>query len=104
MLSGGYYKTTIHRVIQPPVDQRGYTRLGLIYFVYGDDDVRIVPLKESPVLQRVGIKRRIADEDALTIKQWRTLRISAYGNSVLKRKDDGTEEQVLGGVLVKHYN
>ena len=58
MLSGGYYKATIHRVFQPPADQRGYTRLGLFYFGYGNDDVKLVPFAESPVLQRVGIKRK----------------------------------------------
>ena len=37
-LSGGYYKATIHRVVQPPVDQRGYERLGVFYFCKADDD------------------------------------------------------------------
>ncbi|TBU25805.1 Clavaminate synthase-like protein [Dichomitus squalens] len=104
MLSGGHYKATIHRVVQPPVDQRDHTRLGVIYFAYGDDDVRVVPHKESPLLQRVGIKRKVPDENAPTIKQWRTIRISSYGNSETTKKEDGTEEQVLSGVLVKHFN
>ena len=66
MLSGGFYKGTIHRVVQPPVDQRGYTRLGAFYFGMADDTVRLVPLAESPVLQRVGVQRRCKDEDAPT--------------------------------------
>ena len=58
MLSGGFYKGTIHRVVQPPADQRGFTRLGAYYFALPEDGVKLVPLKESPVLQRVGIVRK----------------------------------------------
>ncbi|KAJ7092790.1 hypothetical protein B0H15DRAFT_162501 [Mycena belliarum] len=51
-LSGGYYKATIHRVVQPPSDQQNCTRLGLFYFCMTDDDVKLVPFAESPVLKR----------------------------------------------------
>ena len=104
MLSGGFYKGTIHRVVQPPADQRGYERLGTFYFAMTDDSVPLVPLAESPVLQRVGVKRRCADEDAPTMEEWRKARTRAYGRTTLKMKDDGNEEEVLSGVVVKHYN
>ncbi|TBU25818.1 Clavaminate synthase-like protein [Dichomitus squalens] len=102
-LSGGYYKATIHRVVQPPVDQRGTTRVGAFYFAMTDDDVVLKPLAESPVLQRVGIVRRFEDENAPTTEQWRRARTSAYGQTELKRKDN-VEEEVINGVVVKHYN
>ncbi|KAH0831126.1 hypothetical protein J3R83DRAFT_13692 [Lanmaoa asiatica] len=35
-LTGGYYKGTIHRVVQPPPDQQQYARLGVFYFVMPD--------------------------------------------------------------------
>ncbi|PFH47634.1 hypothetical protein AMATHDRAFT_77105 [Amanita thiersii Skay4041] len=105
MLSGGFYKGTIHRVVQPPVDQRHLTRLGVFYFVLADDHVKLVPLQQSPVLQRIGIKRRCDDAVAPTMGQYRKGRIAAYGQSVLKPgKDKGVEEEVIGGVVVKHYN
>ena len=104
MLSGGFYKATIHRVIQPPADQRGCTRLGLFYFGLANDDVRLLPVAQSPVLQRVGITRKIPDEDAPTQEEYRIARTKAYGLSELKRKDAVVEEQVLVGVVVKHYN
>lgn len=104
MMSGGYYKATIHRVFQPPADQRGYSRLGLFYFASGDDDVRILPLEESPVLKRVGIVRRCADEDAPTMGEWRRARTKVYGLSELQRKDDVVEEQIVNGLVVRHYN
>ena len=104
MLSGGYYKATIHRVFQPPADQRGHTRLGLFFFGYADDDVRLVPFVESPVLQRVGITRKCRDEDAPTMGKWRVARTKVYGVSELQRKDERVEEQVVQGVVVKHYS
>ncbi|KAG1737557.1 uncharacterized protein EDB91DRAFT_483113 [Suillus paluster] len=104
-LTGGYYKGTIHRVVQPPEDQRNYTRLGVFYFVMPNDDVKLVPMAESPVLQRVGIQRRCDDSEAPTMEQWRKARTSAYGQSALESgKDKGVEEEIINGVLVKHYN
>ena len=105
MLSGGYYKATIHRVVQPPTDQRGYTRLGLFFFGSANEDVRLVPVAESPILLRVGITRKCADEDAPTMGEYRAARTKVYGLSELRRKDDVVEEQVvLNGLVVKHYS
>ena len=106
MLSGGFYKATIHRVVQPPPDQRGYTRLGLFYFAYSNGDVRLVPYADSPVLQRIGITRKYRDEDAPTMSQFSSIRASTYGNSEVEsqRKEDGIEEQNVRGVSVKYYD
>jgi isopenicillin N synthase-like dioxygenase len=104
-LTGGYYKGTIHRVVQPPQDQQNYTRLGVFYFAMPDDDVKLVPMAESPVLQRVGIQIRCDDSEAPTMEQWRKLRTSAYGQTELKSGNEkGVEEEIINGVLVKHYN
>ncbi|KAM6501199.1 hypothetical protein JOM56_004213, partial [Amanita muscaria] len=78
-LSGGFYRATIHRVIQPPPDQRSYTRLGVFYF---DDNVKLVPFTQSPVLQSVGINKRFDDS--------RKGRTSAYGQSELKVASSAT--------------
>ncbi|KIK67739.1 hypothetical protein GYMLUDRAFT_36495 [Collybiopsis luxurians FD-317 M1] len=105
-LSGGLYRATIHRVIQPPRDQRSYTRLGIFYFSLANDDVKLAPLVESPVLQRVGIKRRFDDSEAPTSQEWRKARTTAYGQSDLKnsKTEKGVEEEViLNGLVVKHY-
>ncbi|KAJ7898077.1 hypothetical protein B0H13DRAFT_2234343 [Mycena leptocephala] len=104
-ISGGYYKATIHRVVQPPVNQRNFTRLGFFYFCMPDDDVKLVPFANSPVLQRVGIVRRCDDADAPMMEAWRRGRTSAYGNTQLKASDeDKVEEEVINGMVVKHYN
>ncbi|CDO77353.1 hypothetical protein BN946_scf184787.g2 [Trametes cinnabarina] len=103
-LSGGYYKGTIHRVRQPPVDQQGYPRLGVFYFASANEDVLLKPLVYSPVLQRVGINRRFDDEKAPTMDQYRKGRTAAYGMSKLIKKDEVVEEQIIHGVPVRHYN
>jgi isopenicillin N synthase-like dioxygenase len=106
MLSGGYYKSAIHRVVQPPRDQRGHRRLGVFYFCYADDDVELEPLlAESPLLQRVGVKRRAEEGKAPLVGDWRKAHIASYGTTVLKKSsEEGIEEEELHGIRVKHYN
>jgi hypothetical protein len=70
-----------------------------------NDDTKLVPLVDSPVLQRVGRHRRSTDEDAPTMEQWRKGRTSVYGQTELKAgAQKGVEEEIIAGVLVKHYN
>ncbi|KAF9011696.1 hypothetical protein BDQ17DRAFT_783244 [Cyathus striatus] len=106
-LSGGYYRPTIHRVVQPPTDQRGYCRLGVFIFTVPNDDVKLEPLLESPVLKRIGTKiDRINGEDPpTTVRIWRKMRVAAYGQTELKAAPEtGVEQEIVSGVLVKHYN
>ncbi|KAI0819368.1 Clavaminate synthase-like protein [Trametes gibbosa] len=104
-LSGGFYKGTIHRVRQPPADQQGHPRLGVFYFALADDDVKLAPLLQSPVLQRVGVERRWEDDaQAPMMEEWRKGRTSSYGTAQLKKRDDVVEEEVINGIVVKHFN
>jgi len=105
-LSGGFYQPTIHRVVQPPADQQNHTRLGLFYFALADFEVRLVPFEESPMLKRVGITRRFEDKDAPTQEEWGRARTSAYGKTQLKATSEErkVEEEVIGGVIVRHYS
>lgn len=74
-LTGGFFKPTIHRVVQPPVDQRQSTRLCIMYFGMPEDDVPLMPLAGSPVLKEVGVERRFEDSAAPTMHSWRTARV-----------------------------
>jgi len=95
----------IHRVVKPPHDQSACDRLGVFYFSMADNNVRLLPLSHSPVLQRVGIKRRCPDEKAPLAEMWRKERTISYGRVALeKRSENNTEEEVIGGIVVKHYN
>ncbi|KAG6872988.1 hypothetical protein C0995_004364, partial [Termitomyces sp. Mi166 len=105
-LSGGFYRATIHspmkRVIQPPEDQRRATRLGVFYFCMSDDNVKLTPLVESPVLQQVGITRRFEDDTAPTMEIWRKGRTAQYGRSELKASSEkGVEEETIAGAMVQ---
>ncbi|KAJ7726562.1 hypothetical protein DFH07DRAFT_236452 [Mycena maculata] len=105
-LCGGFYPATRHRVVQPPADQVGLPRLGVFYFSMADDDVKLVPHEESPVLKRVGIERLCSDDEAPTMEEWRKNRTIAYGSSQLipSVREKGVEEEIISGVVVKHYN
>ncbi|KAI0819385.1 hypothetical protein BC628DRAFT_1423870 [Trametes gibbosa] len=87
-LSGGFYKGIVHRVRQPPADQQGYDRLGVIYFV----------------LEKVGVALRFDSDKAPTSDEYRKGCTAAYGLSQLTKKDDVVEEQIMHGVPVLHYN
>lgn len=60
-LTGGVFKATIHRVVQPPEDQRHLRRIGVIYFSRPADDRELVPIEGSPLLQRLGANKPIDD-------------------------------------------
>jgi hypothetical protein len=73
-----------------------------------NDDVKLAPLMDSPVLQRLGVNpygRFGSDADVPTMEMWRKARTSSYGQAELKanEKDKGVEEEVVNGVVVKHY-
>ncbi|KAJ3566782.1 hypothetical protein NP233_g6790 [Leucocoprinus birnbaumii] len=109
-LTGGYYKATIHRVRQPPPDQHNVDRVGLIYFCNPHDDVSYKPIAESPVLQRTGTSesesRLLGGSKFPTAGEYRKARISAYGGTqpLQKGAQKGVDEEIVGGVLLRHYN
>lgn len=55
-LSGGYLKSTVHRVIRPPEDQANRSRLGLIYFARPEANITLAPVN-SPLLERLGLQK-----------------------------------------------
>ncbi|KDQ53494.1 hypothetical protein JAAARDRAFT_61208 [Jaapia argillacea MUCL 33604] len=101
-LSGGFYKATIHRVVQPPVDQRNFARLGAFYFCMPDDNVKLSSFApENTNLKNMGFR----SEKAPTMADWRRGRTSAYGRKELTPGNEiGVEEEIIEGVTVRHYN
>ncbi|CAH2355471.1 hypothetical protein CLIB1423_27S00298 [[Candida] railenensis] len=69
-ITGGYFKSSIHRVVSPPEDQRGYRRLVLIYFCNPKYPAVLDPEPlNSPKLQRLGIGKP-GEWDKITFKEW----------------------------------
>jgi isopenicillin N synthase-like dioxygenase len=56
LLTGGLFKSTIHRVLTPPRDQKHYLRVGIYYFSRPNDDYVLRPF-DSPVLQKLGLNK-----------------------------------------------
>ncbi|KAH8699106.1 Clavaminate synthase-like protein [Talaromyces proteolyticus] len=78
--TGDYFKAAIHRVIEPPKDQRGHDRSSVFYFAVPNDDVVInTLLEESPVLRAAGVERAHRPEDAPTSKEWVNARVKMTG-------------------------
>ncbi|ORY14878.1 hypothetical protein BCR34DRAFT_644607 [Clohesyomyces aquaticus] len=88
-LTGGYLKSTVHRVVLPPEDQRHLPRYGVIYFSGPDDGTLLRPV-ESPVLKRVldggekmgegedvGLQGRDLPPDTTTAGEWVRVRFAS---------------------------
>ncbi|PBP20810.1 hypothetical protein BUE80_DR008431 [Diplocarpon rosae] len=57
VISGGHFKATLHKVADPPEDQRHEPRLSLVLFNGSKGNMRLKPLTESPLIQREGFVR-----------------------------------------------
>jgi isopenicillin N synthase-like dioxygenase len=67
-LTGGWLKSSVHRVVAPPDDQREYERTGLLYFARPHNDTKLLPITDSPVLEREGVKPRF--DQIVTMEEW----------------------------------
>ncbi|KAF9067968.1 Clavaminate synthase-like protein [Rhodocollybia butyracea] len=99
LLSGNFYKPTIHRVIQPPKDQEHLERLGIFYFAMAADDVKLASVK-------TGATPESEKASAPTMSEWRKERTEKYGTGSMRPspKEEKVEEEVILGVVVKEYN
>lgn len=80
-LTGGYFKSSIHRVVAPPLDQAGYERLVLIYF---SQPRRLAQLDPEQLglakLDRLGFKT--PDEWVpITCGQWQNEKGRLFGQT-----------------------
>ncbi|KAJ7745128.1 Clavaminate synthase-like protein [Mycena metata] len=73
LLTGGYIRSTIHRVMPPPKDQQHVDRLGLLYFSRPRNDIKLATIQDSPVLYREGYVRNPFEESGNpvpTMEEW----------------------------------
>jgi isopenicillin N synthase-like dioxygenase len=102
-LSGGYLKSTVHRVVRPPKDQADNPRLGLIYFARPEADVKLEPVR-SPLLERLGLKREVEEGLAsVTAEEWARARIAKdhrFRAGLAKTR----ETEIIAGVKQKYYD
>ncbi|KAF2476935.1 Clavaminate synthase-like protein [Lindgomyces ingoldianus] len=100
-LTGGYLKSTVHRVVLPPSDQRHVPRYGVIYFSGPNDNTLLRPI-ESPVLKRilgekpregenVGLQGRDLPPDTTTAGEWVRVRFGSIDKNYQTNKDNAVE-------------
>ncbi|KAL4783712.1 putative 1-aminocyclopropane-1-carboxylate oxidase [Aspergillus varians] len=108
-MTNGYLKSSIHRVVAPPKDQAHIDRLGVLYMVRIEDDSDLLPINESPVLQKHGLTgNEILGSDGQPLKagEWVKQRvIKNLGQSTEKEGDNEVNDvEILKGVKVKYYD
>ncbi|KAF2087368.1 2OG-Fe(II) oxygenase superfamily protein [Saccharata proteae CBS 121410] len=86
-LTGGYLKSSTHRVVTPPPDQRHIPRTSVIYFSRPDDET---PLKavDSPVIRREGDKSKAPPGGAITAGDW----VSARYKDIYRLQQNAKED------------
>ncbi|QIW96768.1 hypothetical protein AMS68_002286 [Peltaster fructicola] len=104
-LTGGWLKSSVHRVVAPPQDQRQYKRTGLLYFARPHNSTILTPITDSPVLQKAGVQPRFESE--VTMEQWVKAKQTMQLNPDIAAKryaerGDGTAE-VLAGFRDRRY-
>ncbi|KAJ5162109.1 hypothetical protein N7492_007501 [Penicillium capsulatum] len=98
-ITNGFLKSSIHRVVLPPPDQRDVDRLGVLYFVRPEDNLELRPVG-SEVLRRLGYDQT-SNNSALgiTAGDWVRARV-AKGVARSKIGD----QPIIGGVVAKYYD
>jgi len=104
-LTGGWLKSSVHRVVAPPLDQREYERTGLLYFARPHNDTVLQPITDSPVLEKAGVQPRF--DKLVTAEEWVRAKQTLQLNPDIAAKrwaesGDGTVE-VLAGFRDRKY-
>lgn len=82
-LTGGYFKSSIHRVVSPPDDQKNFKRLAIIYFCNMKYPAFVDPESlNSPKLERLGFKKP-KEWERITSGQWGNEKGRLFGKKAL---------------------
>jgi len=98
-ITGGWLKSSVHRVVAPPQDQWNHDRTGLLYFARPHNDTVLDPIVDSPVLNKAGVKSRF--EKPVTMEEWVRAKQTLQLNPEISAKKyaesgDGTVELIAG--------
>ncbi|TAQ86450.1 hypothetical protein B7494_g5224 [Chlorociboria aeruginascens] len=105
-LTKGFVKSTVHRVVNPPVDQLNIPRLGLLYFSRPGDNtqMRVVP---SPLLDRLGLlteEDKYPTKDAVTGTQYVRARVKDVHDKTVVDRREGTAFEFKGLKVQNYYD
>jgi len=104
-LTGGWLKSSVHRVVAPPKDQWQYDRTGLLYFARPHNATILNPILDSPLLKEAGVKPRF--EKPVSMEEWVKAKQTLQLNPEISAKRfaesaDGTVD-VIGGFRDRKY-
>lgn len=105
-LTGGYLKSSIHRVVSPPEDQWPYERTGLLYFARPHSDIVLNPI-DSPKLRRAGIEHDRFNKP-VTVREWVKAKQTLQLNPEITKKlyaesSNGRSVEVIAGFQDHKY-
>ncbi|KAF2431319.1 Clavaminate synthase-like protein [Tothia fuscella] len=86
-LTGGYLKSSIHRVVLPPKDQQHIPRLSVIYFSRPGDDT-LLRAVDSPVIRREGDQSKLPPDNVLTAGEWVQARYNNIPANYARKRED----------------
>ncbi|KAM0257226.1 hypothetical protein ACHAQJ_004464 [Trichoderma viride] len=103
-LTNGFLKSSIHRVVAPPLDQRDVDRLGVLYFVRPEDSTELKPVV-STVLERLGYNKPTNTSAAgITAGEWVKARVALGVAKSNEPRSEVKEQVVVGGLTAKYYD
>lgn len=95
-ITGGYFKSSIHRVITPPKDQINYRRLVIIYFSLPKYSAWLNPEPlNSGKLKRLGFGESPKEWDKISFEQWDDEKGRLFGKGDINNKPGDEPEPVL---------
>ncbi|KAL2812268.1 hypothetical protein BJX63DRAFT_432711 [Aspergillus granulosus] len=103
-LTNGFLKSSIHRVVAPPEDQRGVDRLGVLYFVRPEDSLELKPV-ESEVLKRLGYDKTVDNSAVgITAGEWVKARVAKGVDRGTGPRSEVGDQKIIGGVVARYYD
>ncbi|KAF2773455.1 Clavaminate synthase-like protein [Teratosphaeria nubilosa] len=111
-MTGGYLKSSVHRVHAPPDDQAHVDRLGVLYFARPNNHVVLDPIGNSPLLKRLGLEANEFTRlgQRLTMEEWCRVRQTQQQRRNKAPKIEGTkweykdkELEIIPGLQAKIY-
>ncbi|KAJ7090630.1 gibberellin 2-oxidase [Mycena epipterygia] len=106
IMTKGYVKSAVHRVVRPPPDQAHMQRLGFFFFIRPMKNVRITP-SASPVLRREGLWKEEDDEfpieEAATCEEFIKARMQTFDLSRAPQTKDNPVVRVKNLQVLNEY-
>lgn len=104
-ITGGYFRSTIHRVVNPPESQQNGIRQSTIYFCKPSWNSYIDPEDlKSPRLERLGVHSP-PDWERITYEQWDVEKGRLFGKSKINDKPGEEPEPVyIHGRLAERWH